>query len=166
MFCLYYYINITTNYVGGVSMFDISPYRRGRHCNWYNVDELFNDDFFRMDDKFLPPSYGSHKLKADIKEKEDAFEVEIDVPGMTKDNISIRYEQKTLIIEGKRDFNEEVKEENYIRRERSFGSFVRAFYFDNINEEAISASFQDGVLSVHLPKSPTTKPSKRQINID
>ncbi|WP_157949981.1 Hsp20/alpha crystallin family protein [Vallitalea okinawensis] len=147
-------------------MFDISPYRRGRHCNWHNVDELFYDDFFRMDEKFLPPFYGSHKLKADIRETEDAFEVEIDVPGMTKDDITLRYEQKTLIIEGKRDFKKDIKEENYIRRERSYGSFVRAFYFDHVNEEAISASFQDGVLLVQLPKLPSTKPSKRHINID
>ncbi|MCG4579629.1 Hsp20 family protein, partial [Clostridium cochlearium] len=71
-----------------------------------------------------------------------------------------------IIISAKREDIVEDKGENYIRRERSYGEFKRAFYVDNVDENNIRASFKDGVLKINLPKLEKDKKIGRQIEIE
>lgn len=146
-------------------MFDLTPIRRGRNCRLFNVEDFFKEDFFRIDNQLMTPFF-TNTLKADIKDTETSYNLVIDVPGMSKEHINLHFENDTLLIEGKREYDQEVKEDNFIRRERSYGNFRRAFYFPNIDEDQIKASFKDGILQVSLPKTEKAREPGKAIEIE
>ena len=87
------------------------------------------------------------------REGEFAYHVELDLPGMKKEDIDIKIEDNTLVISGERKMKEEMKEENYYKIESAFGSFSRSFTLpDKADVENIHASASDGVLEVVVPK--------------
>ena len=87
------------------------------------------------------------------REGEFAYHVEVDLPGMKKEDIEIRVEDNTLIISGERKVKEEIKEENYYKVESKFGTFSRSFSLpDDADIEKIHAESVDGVLEVVVPK--------------
>jgi len=91
--------------------------------------------------------------------------VTAELPGVKKEDISIEVKDNILTIRGERSEDSEVKEENYYRRERSFGSFQRSFSMPTeVSPESIKASFKDGVLKIEVPKPEEKKP--KQISID
>lgn len=104
-------------------------------------------------------------FKVDLKEAEDSYLVEADLPGVNKENIDIDYYDNYLIINAKRDESIEDKRENYVRRERHYGEFRRRLYMDNVDEENIEASFKDGVLKIILPKLAKGDERRRRIQI-
>ena len=121
-------------------------------------------DFF--DDDFFTPFYKeANTFKADIKETENEYLVEAELPGVKKEDISLEYKDNNLIISAKR--NETINEEkdNYIRKERHYGDFSRAFYVDNVNKDDILAKFENGELKIVLPKLQKTSPSSNRIEI-
>jgi len=87
------------------------------------------------------------------REGEYAYHVEVDLPGVNKEDVTIEIEDSKLMIKGERKVKEEIKEENYYRVESSFGSFSRSFALpDDVDHENIHAESKDGVLEVVLPK--------------
>jgi HSP20 family protein len=95
------------------------------------------------------------------REGEFAYHVEVDLPGVKKEDISIQVEDGRLVISGERKSKEEVKEEGYYKVESSFGSFSRSFTVpEEVDVENIHAQTQDGVLEVILPKLESTKVDK------
>ncbi len=99
------------------------------------------------------------------REGEFAYHIDIDLPGMNKNDISIDIDENSLIISGERKIKEEVKEEDYHKIETSFGKFERVFSLPkNIDIENITASSQDGVLEVVIPKQEKMI-TKKQIKI-
>ena len=99
------------------------------------------------------------------REGEFAYHIDIDLPGMNKNDISIDIDENSLIISGERKIKEEVKEEDYHKIETSFGKFERVFSLPkNIDVENITASSQDGVLEVVIPKQEKMI-TKKQIKI-
>lgn len=155
-----YHFGISIKTVEVLSMFNMIPFGRGRRNTLANWDDFFNTDFFS------PMTSMNQLFRADVKETDSAYEIQVDVPGMDKKDIQIHYMNNQLTVHGERSADTEVKEENYIRRERSFGEFSRSFYVDNVDEEKISASFEDGVLTITLPKLEKEMPKGRQIDID
>jgi HSP20 family protein len=102
----------------------------------------------------------------DIYEGQNELVAKIDLPGVDEKDIDIRLENNTLTIRGERKFEKSVKEENYLRMERAYGSFTRTFSLPNtISAEAISASYSHGVLTVHMPKREESKPKQVKINV-
>jgi len=90
-----------------------------------------------------------------------AYHVEVDLPGMKKEDISIQIEENTLVISGERKIKEEIQEENYYKVESSFGSFSRSFSLpDDADIENIHAETKDGVLEVVVPKLEVQKVEK------
>lgn len=122
--------------------------------------KMFLDDMF---DNFLESE--PSKMKCDIYESDGAYNLELDMPGFTKDDISIEYNKGNLVInaEKKETNNDETKK--YIRRERFYGKLSRSFYLGDIEEEAIKAEFKDGTLKVIAPKKDENT-NKKIINID
>lgn len=103
----------------------------------------------------------------DIHEADDALVVNADLPGMKESELDVRVENNTLTIRGERKFETEVKEENYLRVERSYGSFTRGFTLPNtVKTEGISATYENGVLTVKLPKREETKPRQVKVNVE
>lgn len=102
----------------------------------------------------------------DIYEAQNELVAKVDLPGVEERDIDIRLENNTLTIRGERKVEKTVDEENYLRIERAYGSFTRTFSLPNtVNPEAISASYNQGVLTVHMPKREESKPKQVKINV-
>jgi HSP20 family protein len=109
----------------------------------------------------LPVEEKSWMPAVDVFEKEDRFIVKAELPGMKEEDIDISVVGDTLSIKGEKKTETEVKEEDYYRCERSYGSFYRSIPIpSNVDANKIEASFDDGVLELVLPKSAKIKPKK------
>jgi len=96
---------------------------------------------------------GAFVPTVNTREGEDAYHIEVDLPGIEKEDIDIQIEDNTLTISGERKIKEEIKEENYYKIESSFGSFSRSFSLpEDIDIENIDAESVDGVLEITIPK--------------
>jgi len=94
-------------------------------------------------------------MKTDVKETEDSFMIEMDLPGFKKEDVKAQVKDGYLVIEAVKNADTEEKEENgkYIRRERFYGTCKRSFYVgEQLTEEDIKAKFEDGVLTLCFPK--------------
>jgi len=103
----------------------------------------------------------------DVKENDNAITVHAELPGMKKDDINITVENGQLSISGERSQQKEEENERFHRVERSYGSFRRSFKLpENVKEENIKASYNDGILTVELPKTAERKPEPKKITVD
>ena len=101
----------------------------------------------------------------DIYETKDAVCVRAELPGVDKDAVSVEVKDGVLALHGERKFEKEVKEENYHRVERSYGTFHRSFSLpSSVDGERVTASMKDGVLEVTLPKREEAKPKQIKIS--
>ena len=123
-------------------------------------DDFFGDPFGMMP-RGRDPLYGKHAknlMKTDIKEMEDGYELEMDLPGFKKEEISISLEDGNLTIQAAKGLDEDEKEKKtgrYIRRERYAGSCARSFYVgENLTDEDIKAKYENGILRLSVPKKP------------
>ncbi len=144
-------------------MFGLTPYeRRNNNVGYYNpFKEL--EDFERS--FFSPRAFEA--FKTDIRDLGDKFVLEAELPGFEKGDINIDLKDGMLTIsaEHKESNDKKDKEGNYIRRERSYGSFSRSFDVTNIDESAIDASFKNGVLELTLPKKEDKEEPVKKIEI-
>ena len=125
-------------------------------------DDFFSDPFGMMVPQGRDPLYGKHAknlMKTDIREKENSYELAVDLPGFKKDEISIDLSNGYLTIEAAKglDKDEGDKKGRYIRRERYAGSMSRSFYVGDVKKEDIHAKFEDGILHIELPAPQQTK---------
>ncbi len=102
----------------------------------------------------------------DIYETENELVLKADLPAINDKDLDIRVENNMLTIRGERKFESEVKEDNYLRIERTYGSFSRSFGLPStVNTEAIKAEYKNGVLTVEMPKRAESKPKQVKINV-
>ena len=145
----------TTKGMERINMFDLTPYRQN-HGHQNNALSKFARNFLGNDFEALFDHVDSFpsSFRVDLRENDKEYVLEADLPGINKEDISLRYENNYLTISAKRNEMQEVKnEKNYVRRERRFGQFQRSVYIDNIEEDKIDAKFNQGVLTVTLQKS-------------
>ena len=103
---------------------------------------------------------------ADIYETEHELVVKVDLPDVDPKELDIRVENNLLTIRGERKFESKVSESNYLRVERSYGSFARSFALANtVNPEATKADYQNGVLALTIPKREEAKPKQIKVNV-
>ena len=122
-------------------------------------DDMFDfDDFDKEFNRMMRPLYGKHALnmmKTDVRETDNSYELDIDLPGFKKDEIKVELDNGYLSISAAKglDKNEENKDGKYIRRERYAGAMNRTFYVgDNLTQQDIQAKFEDGILKISVPK--------------
>ena len=109
---------------------------------------------------------GSFYPAVDIVSKDDTISLNVELPGVNKEDISVNIEDKILTIKGERKFENEEKKGTYYRRERAYGSFKRSFNLsDEIMTDEVSADYKDGVLTVTLKKD-TAKEAVKQITVN
>lgn len=134
-------------------------------------DDFFDDlfDFPMLDDKAMQKAqkklYGRHAanmMKTDVQEHDDHYEVDIDLPGFKKDELSLELQDGYLVISAAKGLDKEEKEKKngkFVRRERYAGSMSRSFYVgEEIKEEDIHAKYEGGVLKLNVPKAEEKKP--------
>lgn len=137
--------------------------------NWFptrrNLWEMGKSNFDDAFDLFFHNN-GNH-FSTDIKELDDKYVLEADLPGLAKENIQLDYRDNILSIAAKSETGKDEKDEegNYIRRERSMRSYNRQFLLRDVDEERITATFKDGVLTVDLPKKERETPPTKTIDI-
>ena len=104
--------------------------------------------------------------EVDIYETENELVVKADLPDVNPQDLDIRVESNILTIRGERKFDKKVNEDNYLRIERSYGSFSRSFSLANsVKSEAIKADYQNGVLTLSIPKREEAKPKQIKVNV-
>ena len=125
-------------------------------------ENLF-DDWFDESFGMLPewgsrnPLYGKHAknlMKTDVRETEDSYELDIDLPGFKKDEINVDLKDGYLTISAAKglDKDEKDKKGKYIRQERYAGACSRSFYVGDVEPKDVSASYEDGILKLSMPK--------------
>lgn len=130
-----------------------------------------NGEFNRMFEEMfnggsLIESQGTWAPRADVHETDDAFVVQLDVPGIDKNDVKVKFEDNTLVVTGERKYENKDDNKNYHHVERVYGSFTRTLKLPkDINAQKISANFKNGVLEITLPKSEEVKPKEIEINI-
>jgi HSP20 family protein len=102
----------------------------------------------------------------DIYETENELVIKADLPDVDEKDLDVRVENNMLTIRGERKFEQKVKEDNYLRIERTYGSFSRSFSLPTtVNTESIQAEYKNGVLTVQLPKRAESKPRQVKVNV-
>lgn len=123
------------------------------------INRLFEDFFPENTLEGLKGFVGGWNPVVDIYETENETIIKADLPGMKKEDIQINIEGNVLSVSGERKTEDEVKKENYYRRERSYGMFKREFTLPStVDHEKIKADFKDGVLKIEIPKPEEKKP--------
>lgn len=142
-------------------MFELTPfgYRRVSAYNPFRELEEMSRSFWN--DTELTA------FRTDIKKQDGNYILEAELPGFKKEDISIDIDKDCLTIsaEHKSEENEDDKDKGFIRRERYYGSYSRSFNIKGINGDAISASYNDGVLTLTMPEKTPEIPAARRLEI-
>lgn len=139
-------------------MYDLVPFKR-------NSNDIFS--IFNEMEKNLMQNFESHlpAFSTDIVDKGDRFVLEADLPGFNKEDINIHVDDNRLTISAQHKVSKEENKDNYIRKERRYGSFTRSFDVSNIKTDQIKADYKNGVLTIDLPKKENTQ-NIRKIDIN
>ena len=126
------------------------------------MDDLFSNDWEHDFDRAMKAAaprgmFGkraANVMKTDVRETEDSYEVDIDLPGFKKEDIHVDVDGDTMTIRAERhsEHEDQDKKGNYVRCERSYGSYQRAFDISGVEVANISAQYNDGVLKLNMPK--------------
>ena len=140
------------------------------------IDDLFDDDWFndkefRNMEKKLYGHRAKNVMNTDVKETEDGYELEMDLPGFKKEEVSVELNDGYITIRAAKGLDEDEKEKKtgkYIRRERYSGACERSFYVgEEVTQQDIKASFKHGILSLSVPKkSPEAVKANKYIAIE
>ena len=125
------------------------------------MNHLFTEPFFRSGREDDELSMGAWHPAVDMFDNDDKIVIKAELPGMKKNDFSVDVKDRVLTLSGERNYDNEVKEENYYRRERTYGRFKRAFHLPaDVDADNIKAEFKDGVLRVEIPKPEAQKPKQ------
>jgi len=147
-------------------MFGLTPFNRNviRRTNEQNplsdwIDDFFSDDFFPM------RSLRHDTFKVDVKEENNAYLIEADMPGVKKDEVHLEFHDGYLSISiQKEEAKEEEENKQYVHRERRQCSMHRSLYLGDLDSDKIEASLKDGILTVKAPKAVQVE-TKRSIEV-
>ncbi len=139
-------------------MSDLTPFGRGRNDVFSFFDDMQKNFMKSWEEKF--PAF-----QTDIVDKGDHYLLEADMPGFEKEDIQIHVDENLLTITAKQNVNKEENKEQYLRRERRYGSYTRSFDVSNVKTDEIHADYKNGVLKLILPKIKDENTARR-IDID
>ena len=135
----------------------------GRCTLQREIDRVF-DSFFGNGNGSDEAAAATWTPRVDLAETEDGYLIHLDVPGMSKEDLDINFHENALTVRGERKAEEASEQRNYVRVERAYGSFYRSFTLPKaIKHEGIEANYQDGVLTVRVPKAEESKPRRIEV---
>jgi len=127
--------------------------------------DLFNE-FFKQFEQEEPKELFDFTPDVNTREGDDAYYIDVNLPGVKKEDVEISVDKNVLTIKGKRETRDEVKEEDYYRVESAYGTFSRNFRLpEKVDVENIEAKSEDGVLEIVIPKLKVLKDSTKKIEI-
>jgi len=146
-------------------MFELTPFISNRHnrsLNVYDPWRVFDD----IERSFLTENV--HTFSTDVTDNGDSYTVETDLPGFKKEDVKIEIAGDTMTVNAERhsDFEKKENRGKYVRVERSYGSYSRTFDITGVDAEQIKAKYDNGVLTITLPKKATKTPEKRNLEIE
>ncbi len=145
-------------------MFNMTPYARKRNTMSYY------DPFRELEDmqKYFWGDSSLSAFKTDIRDNGKEFILEADLPGFRKEDIHVDVEDNTLTITAERhsDYEQKDKQGNFVKCERSYGSFTRSFDVTGIRQDDVKAKYDNGVLRLTLPKQEEIRPASKRLTID
>lgn len=145
-------------------MFELIPFDR-------TIRHMASFDPFRELDNMERSFFGNTNVvsafRTDVSDTGDAFKLEAELPGFNKDDIKIDIENDCLTISAERklDTTDENKKSNFVKRERFYGSYSRSFDVTGIDVDTIEAAYDNGVLTLTLPKKKEVLPASRRLEI-
>ena len=143
-------------------MFELIPFdRHSRNMSAFDPFRMLDE----MDRRFMNAAPSVSTFRTDVLDTGDAFKLECELPGFKKEDIKIDIENDCLTISAERKAETKDEKENYVKRERVYGSFTRCFDVSGINVDGIEASYTDGMLNVTLPKKAAEVPASRRLEI-
>ena len=143
-------------------MFELIPFdRHTRNMASFDPFRMLDD----MDRRFFANVPAVSAFRTDVIDTGDAFKLESELPGFKKEDIKIDIENDCLTISAERSTDNKDEKDNYVKRERFYGSFSRSFDVSGINVDGIEAAYNDGVLTVTLPKKAAELPASRRLEI-
>ncbi len=140
-------------------MYEMTPFERRNRSFAKYLDQL-ERNFFGDSSRALAD------IKTDIIDKGDHYLMQAELAGFNKEDIHIDIDDDRLTISAEHNEEKEDKNDNYVRKERSYGSYARSFDISGIRAEDIKASYQNGVLELKLPKKEATKMETRKVEIE
>lgn len=140
----------------------VDPFR-----GFENIARKVNEAFDDVQRNGFTFELGDFSPRVDITEDAASMTFHVELPGMTKEAVKITVSgDKVLTIRGEKKREEKQEDKNYMRVERSYGSFARSFTLpDNLNTDSVRAAFADGVLTIEIPKAEPAKPTETEISI-
>lgn len=143
-------------------MFELIPFdRRIRNAASFDPFRMFDE----MDRRLMNNVPAVSAFRTDVLDTGDAYKLECELPGFSKEDIKLDVENDCLTISAERKAENKSEKDNYVKRERFYGSFTRCFDLSGINVDGIEASYTDGVLNVTLPKKAAEIPASRRLEI-
>lgn len=131
-----------------------------------DVDRLFDELFSGLAEWPLERT-GGFRPAVDVSERDDAYVIRAELPGLTEADVKLRVDDGSLVLEGEKKAGEEAGGKGRHRHERRFGEFRRVFTLpDTVDEAAVAAKFAHGVLEVTLPKVEEAKATRRDVEIE
>jgi len=125
------------------------------------MDRMFEDGFMRP----FAPFWGEGSLTVDVYETEESVVVKTAVPGVKADDIEVSVTGDTLTIRAETKENEEIKKENYLRRERRYGSYCRSITLPGgLQADKAEADYNDGILTLTFPKAEEVRPKNIKVS--
>jgi HSP20 family protein len=147
-------------------MFEMKPYRRDTMSTWNPFSAMEDMEKHFFDNNFFS-SHGLAEFKTDITDEGDHYEMKADLPGFQKEDIHLDLEGDTLNIRAERhsEHEDQDKKGKFVRCERSYGAYNRSFDITGIKGDAITASYDGGVLTLEMPKQDTRVDTTRHLEI-
>jgi HSP20 family protein len=131
------------------------------------INRIFNESFGRSRNLDDEVSLSDWRPPVDIYETAGGIVLKVELPGINKDDVSVEVKDNVLTLKGERLLDPEIKDENYYRKERSFGKFSRSFSLQQpIKPDLIKASLKNGVLTVEIPRTEEEKAKQVTVDID
>ena len=143
-------------------MFELIPFG-GHRVFAYDPFRAFDE----MERSFFGESRGNalSAFRTDVVDTGDAYKLDAELPGFKKEDIKIDVENDVLTISAERKLNNDESKPNFVKRERFYGSYSRSFDVSGIEVDQIEAAYNDGVLTLTMPKKVETAPASRRLEI-
>ena len=133
----------------------------------HRINRIFDDSFGRSREMNDEMNLRAWRPAVDIYEAENGIVVAVELPGVSKESVSVEVKDDVLTLTGERLANPAISEDSYYRRERLFGPFKRSFTLNqNIKPDQIKATFKDGVLQIEIPRPVQEQPKQVTVNVE